>query len=126
MKGLSTGRPDLDEKIQEWLLIDKNTATCSELTTLVQNQEVDELEDILTKRMAFGTAGLRARMGPGYAQMNDVTIIQTSQGFGKYLLQSNEGLAKEKGVVVGFDARHNSSRFVNRLESIFKIIQLII
>ncbi|CAB1327173.1 unnamed protein product [Coregonus sp. 'balchen'] len=55
--------------------------------------------------MEFGTAGLRAAMGPGISCMNDLTIIQTTQGFCKYLEHCfGEGL-KERGVVVGFDAR---------------------
>ena len=109
--GLKTGSAELDDKVQEWLNVDRNEGTCSDLIKMVKQQEYDEIESILSSRMAFGTAGLRAKMGPGYACMNDVTIIQTSQGFGKYLLEEQESLAKKNGVVIGFDARHNSSRF---------------
>ena len=44
-----------------------------------------ELKSRLNNRMEFGTAGLRSRMGAGYSMMNDLTIIQTGQGFLKYL-----------------------------------------
>ena len=106
----TTGSSELDEKVQEWLQIDKNNKTCSDLIGMVNEKKYDEIEGILASRMQFGTAGLRARMGPGYACMNDVTIIQTSQGFGKYLLEAQESVVREKGVVIGFDARHNSAR----------------
>lgn len=49
-------------------------------------------------------------MGPGYAAMNDLVIIQTSQGVAKYV-QSMLPDATKKGVVVSFDGRHNSHRF---------------
>ena len=35
--------------------------------------------ELLGSRMLFGTAGLRAKMGAGYSQMNDLTVIQTAQ-----------------------------------------------
>ena len=53
--------------------------------------------------------GLRARMGAGYSQMNDLTIIQTAQGFVKYMEQIGPDV-KAKGVVIGYDARYNSRR----------------
>lgn len=39
----------------------------------------DELRKCFGARMEFGTAGLRAAMGPGVSRMNDLTIIQTTQ-----------------------------------------------
>lgn len=107
---INTGSLKLDEAVHNWLNIDQNASTCSQLLDMVKDGQYEELEALLTKRMAFGTAGLRARMGPGYACMNDVTVIQTSQGFGKYLLEVQEAAAKENGVAIGFDARHNSAR----------------
>ena len=109
---IKTGSSKLDDEIQSWLAIDRNESTCAQLLSMVKERQYTQLEAMLTNRMAFGTAGLRARMGPGYACMNDVTVIQTSQGFGKYLLEVQESLAKENGVAIGFDARHNSARSV--------------
>nr|XP_045378349.1 phosphoglucomutase-2 isoform X1 [Camelus bactrianus] len=54
--------------------------------------------------MEFGTAGLRAAMGPGISHMNDLTIIQTTQGFCRYLEKQFSDL-KQRGVVISFDAR---------------------
>lgn len=36
-------------------------------------------DDRLLKRLSFGTAGLRAEMGPGYSKMNHLVVIQTTQ-----------------------------------------------
>lgn len=79
-----------------------------------------ELEKRLLTRMEFGTAGLRARMGAGYSMMNDLTIVQTSQGFFKYL-RAQFGLEtlQQRGIVLGFDARHNSKKFAHLTARVF-------
>uniref|UniRef100_A0A9J8D6D2 Phosphoglucomutase 2 n=1 Tax=Cyprinus carpio carpio TaxID=630221 RepID=A0A9J8D6D2_CYPCA len=65
---------------------------------------MSELQKCFGACMEFGTAGLRAAMGPGVSCMNDLTIIQTTQGFCVYLEQCFTDL-KQRGVVIGFDAR---------------------
>lgn len=69
--------------------------------------------------MEFGTAGLRSRMGAGYSMMNDLTIIQTAQGFLKYLQGYFGEKLNQQGIVVGYDARHNSKRFAELTANIF-------
>ena len=61
--------------------------------------------------MAFGTAGLRGRMGAGYACMNDLVIVQTTQGLAQYLLETVPDAA-QRGVVIGYDGRYHSRRSV--------------
>lgn len=100
----------LNDKIQEWLDWDKNETTREEIETLVQQQNFQLLHKLLCNRMTFGTAGLRAQMGAGFSRMNELTIIQTAQGFSKYMLEATPD-AKQKGVIIGYDARHNSKRF---------------
>lgn len=102
--------PELEGKVEAWLEIDQNEDTKAELLRLVADGQCEYADQILSKRMEFGTAGLRARMGPGYSCMNDVTIIQTSQAFAKYILSTQSEFTKN-GVVIGYDARHNSQRF---------------
>lgn len=46
---------------------------------MVAKGNAEELQQCFGSRMEFGTAGLRAAMGAGTSQMNDLTIIQTSQ-----------------------------------------------
>lgn len=102
--------PELQAKVNSWLQIDQNEDSKAELLRLVSEKEYDYVNQILSNRMEFGTAGLRARMGPGYSCMNDVTIIQTSQAFAKYILSAQSEFT-QNGVVIGYDARHNSKRF---------------
>ena len=52
----------------------------------------------------FGTAGLRARMGPGRCAMNRVVVRQAAAGLAGWL-------GPGRTVVIGYDARHKSDEF---------------
>ncbi|MCW2811788.1 MAG: phospho-sugar mutase, partial [Friedmanniella sp.] len=67
-----------------------------------------ELRDAFTGRLTFGTAGLRAALGPGPNRMNRVVVSQAAAGLARYLRE--QGMAGGS-VVVGFDARHSSDVF---------------
>jgi phosphomannomutase len=71
--------------------------------------------------LKFGTAGIRGKMGPGFSQLNDLVIIQTSQGLAQYVLSSypSPEEAREAGAVISFDARHNSSRWAKLTARVF-------
>ncbi|XP_059194138.1 phosphoglucomutase-2 [Centropristis striata] len=123
--GLSnTGDTKLDQAVKQWLQYDKNPKTLSMVQDLVKEGAVEALRKCFSSRMEFGTAGLRAAMGPGTSRMNDLTIIQTTQGFCRYLEESFADL-KERGVVIGYDARADppsggsSKRFSNLAAAVF-------
>ncbi|XP_054156460.1 phosphopentomutase-like [Oppia nitens] len=111
MSNIKNMNEELKIKIDEWLNWDQNTETLNEIRGLVDGKQTDKLSKLLLNRLDFGTAGLRGRMGAGYAAMNDLVVIQTSQGLAKYLLELDEIAAKNGGVVIGYDGRHNSERF---------------
>ncbi|XP_063166834.1 phosphopentomutase isoform X1 [Candoia aspera] len=92
----------------QWLLWDKNPKTSDIVKQLIAKGNTEELLKCFGSRMEFGTAGLRAAMGVGTSQMNDLTIIQTSQGFCRYL-EKNISDLKKRGVVIGYDARAHPS-----------------
>lgn len=77
-----------------------------------------ELNTRFSGRIAFGTAGLRAEMKAGYVFMNDLTVMQASQGLCAYLLNEVPDV-KKRGVVVGYDGRHNSKRFAELTTAVF-------
>lgn len=110
--------PEVDRKVQEWLSWCKNEKDNNEIRQLVKDGNNAELRSRLFERLAFGTAGLRARMGAGYSMMNDLTVIQATQGLCKYML-ANEPDAKSMGVCVGYDGRYNSKRFAQLTANIF-------
>uniref|UniRef100_K7G6P7 Phosphoglucomutase 2 n=2 Tax=Pelodiscus sinensis TaxID=13735 RepID=K7G6P7_PELSI len=91
-----------------WETGNKNTKTSEIVKKMVAEKNTGELQKCFGSRMEFGTAGLRAAMGAGISQMNDLTIIQTTQGFCRYL-EKNFSDLKKRGVVIGFDARAHTS-----------------
>lgn len=106
--------------VKQWLSWDRNSVTRAEVENLVEKKDNDNLRRLLSTRMEFGTAGLRAAMGAGTSQMNDVTVIQAAQGLAAYLAQHYSAAdLSERGVVIGFDARHNSSRFARLSANVF-------
>lgn len=69
---------------------------------------VVELEQLFDGRIAFGTAGLRAAVGPGPNRMNRLVVRQTTAGLMRWL-------GSEPTVVVGFDARYGSEAFASEV-----------
>ncbi|KAI9762736.1 MAG: Phosphoglucomutase-3 [Geoglossum simile] len=120
----------IQELAIEWLRLDKDDATRGEIQRLMDAKDEDELERrlrssthsatfiIYAHGIAFGTAGLRARMEAGFSRMNSLTVIQASQGLAAYALE-NVPLAASKGVVIGRDARHNSEKFAKLAAAAF-------
>uniref|UniRef100_A0A669B3L7 Phosphoglucomutase 2 n=1 Tax=Oreochromis niloticus TaxID=8128 RepID=A0A669B3L7_ORENI len=112
-------KPVSDQEVSTW-----NPKTKSMVQDMVKEGNKEALKKCFSSRMEFGTAGLRAAMGPGISCMNDLTIIQTTQGFCCYLEQSIGNL-KERGVVIGYDARAHppsggsSKRFASLAAAVF-------
>ena len=57
-------------------------------------------------------------MGAGFARMNSLTVIQASLGLADYLLAKHPDAAVA-GIVVGYDARHNSKTFAEHAAASF-------
>ncbi|XP_030237700.1 glucose 1,6-bisphosphate synthase [Gadus morhua] len=100
----ATGDPVLDQRTDQWLSWDKNPQTRGQVEVLLEQGSSEELRRRFSSRMAFGTAGLRAPMGAGFSFINDLTVIQTTQGLYVYLSRCFSNLGT-RGVVVGFDTR---------------------
>lgn len=101
---------ELQAKIKEWLEWDRNATTAGEIKRLSDKGEHEQLRKILLNRLNFGTAGLRDVMGPGYAAMNDLVIVQTGQGMLEHLKEMEKEKLEKNGIVIGYDGRHNSRR----------------
>lgn len=89
----------------------QNEKTLKEIKSLVNDSEWKVLSSRLLKRLAFGTAGLRGAMQAGFNAMNDLVVIQSAQGLCKYILECYPSESdRRRGIVLGFDGRHNSKR----------------
>lgn len=104
------------ETAAAWAAQDPDPVTASALRTLCDAARAGdgpaaaELADRFAANLAFGTAGLRAELGPGPNRMNSMVVRRTAAGIGRFLLDTAEGAYKPR-VVIGFDARHNSDVF---------------
>ncbi|KAG1819614.1 uncharacterized protein BJ212DRAFT_1341994 [Suillus subaureus] len=108
----------LEDLVKEWLRLDPNESTRKDVEHLWNDNAVDELERRMRTRIEFGTAGLRGKMEAGWSRMNDLIVIQASQGLCAYVLEHVENAAT-RGVVVGHDHRHNSERWAQLTTAAF-------
>ncbi len=106
---------DIEDLAKRWLDLDHDDRTRNEIMNLLRSQDEPELERRLRKRIAFGTAGLRAPMKAGFAYMNSLTVLQASNGLARYITDVRHSSAAQRtkpfSVVIGHDARHNSEKF---------------
>jgi phosphoglucomutase len=106
-----------EDLAKEWLALDQESYTRQEIQELLDAKNTDELEKRLRNRIAFGTAGLRAKMGAGFSLMNSLTVIQTSQGLAQYLIEKFP--QPQQCIVIGYDGRHNSEKFARLAAAAF-------
>lgn len=110
---------DLIAQAEAWAELDIDPQTRSAALNLValartgSESSIDELRDAFSGRLAFGTAGLRGKIGPGPRRMNRVVVSQTSAGFAAYLHEraAAGACATPPSVVIGYDGRVNSDVF---------------
>ncbi len=93
----------------QWLDAEPDADIQDELRELLAGPD-DELDARFAGRLMFGTAGLRAPVGAGPLRMNRLVVRQAAAGLAAYLLDVDDR-ARERGVVIGFDARRKSDVF---------------
>jgi phosphomannomutase len=102
-----------------WAAQDPDPRTAATLTELVKLTEAgtpaarQDLEDSFRGTLQFGTAGLRAALGPGPNRMNRVVVRRAAAGFANFLVRAVAEAAPgtRPRAVVGYDARYNSDIF---------------
>ncbi len=104
------------ELADAWLAEDPDPTTAEELRKLLAACDahdaaaLKELAERFTGSLEFGTAGLRGVLGAGPQRMNRVLVRKVTAGLAAYLLD-NVPDARQRGVVIGRDARRNSEVF---------------
>ncbi|MDQ0801925.1 phospho-sugar mutase [Arthrobacter sp. SLBN-112] len=112
---------------REWAALDPDPATQASLLELVSLVEEgdpaarQELEDSFRGTLQFGTAGLRAALGPGPNRMNRVVVRRAAAGLAAFLVDAvaDSASGTRPRAVVGYDARHNSDVFAAETAAIF-------
>ena len=85
------------------------------LLTIKENE--NEIKERFHQDLAFGTAGLRGKIGPGTNNMNFVTVGKATQGIADYIREHGQE-AMDRGVVIAHDPRHFSKEFSQLTASI--------
>lgn len=109
--GASDGLERSIEAAERWAIHDPEPRFRSQIDRLVDDQDA-RLIDLFEGRIAFGTAGLRAAVGPGPTRMNALVVRQATVGVVSVLRDSG---IESPAVVVGFDARHDSADFARHV-----------
>ncbi|WP_224025489.1 phospho-sugar mutase [Arthrobacter sp. NicSoilC5] len=112
---------------REWAAQDPDPATKASLLELVRLVEDgdpaarQELEDSFRGTLQFGTAGLRAALGPGPNRMNRVVVRRAAAGLAAFLVEAvaKAAAGTRPRAVVGYDARYNSDIFAAETAAIF-------
>ena len=119
------------EAVLQWLTEADFAAFGAEIRALVEAGDTDELEDAFGSTIAFGTGGIRGRMGPGPNRFNARTVGVAAQGLARYVSGADDGDGQgaaadsggqgggddgdgaggAHGVVVAWDTRRNSEAF---------------
>ncbi|MFV0379853.1 MAG: phospho-sugar mutase [Anaerorhabdus sp.] len=81
-----------------------------ELKIEMENMSIEERNDAFYTNIAFGTAGMRGKLGAGTNRLNIHTIRKANLGFTRYI-RANGTDAMARGVVIAYDNRHKSKEF---------------
>ncbi len=96
---------------------DDIAAELDELIAAARAGDADPLRGRFAGRLQFGTAGLRAAVAAGSMRMNRLVVRQAAAGLGQWLLDQDAAGAiarvRERGVVIGHDARRKSDAFAD-------------
>ncbi|HVZ34032.1 MAG TPA: phospho-sugar mutase [Polyangiaceae bacterium] len=98
-------------KAQAWIAADPDPETRRELQALIDRRDTAQLIEVMGGSLEFGTAGLRAIVGPGPMRMNRAVVRRTTAGVARYLA-ARHARATMAPIVVGADGRLSSPAFM--------------
>lgn len=73
------------QNLQEWIALDKHQPTADYCKSLLSSNEAGveaaskEINELFGEQIAFGTAGLRGKVGLGWTRMNTLTVQLATQ-----------------------------------------------
>ena len=104
---MSAVSSDLIARAREWAEHDPDPATKQQVEQLIVADDAVGLGEAFHGPLSFGTAGLRAEIGPGESRMNRAVVIRATAGLVAWLKTKVDNPV----VVVGCDARYGSAEF---------------
>jgi phosphoglucomutase len=110
MASLTFENPAINQRLQEWTSDKYDEATRREVQALIDAGRRDELEDRFYQTLAFGTGGLRGKMGAGTNRMNSYIVARATQGLANYV-KAHAIKAGPLRAAIAHDSRHRSREF---------------
>jgi len=98
----------IETNVRRWL---DASIVSQETKDQILNMSVEEKNDAFFKDVEFGTAGMRALLGPGTNRLNIFTVRKATIAFGMYLKEVFGSKSRTQGVVISHDNRHMSREF---------------
>ena len=92
---------DYQMKMNAWL---ESSLVSEEDKAYIRSQDEDTQKEMFGSDLHFGTAGMRALLGPGSARLNLLTVRRATIGVANFLLAKyGREAAKERGFAISFD-----------------------
>jgi phosphomannomutase len=110
-------RDALQKRVARWIEDDVDPVCRTELQQLLDAGDFAALHERFAAPLEFGTAGLRGELGAGPGRMNRAVVARATYGFCEHL-RKNVKDAAERGLCIGYDARHNSPEFAEEAASV--------
>ncbi len=108
---------DYQARYDEWISKLEDSDPLKKELLSIADDETDK-EERFYQDLAFGTAGLRGKVGAGTNRMNFLTVGKASQGVADYIVSKGQE-AMDKGVIIAHDPRHFSREFSELAAGIF-------
>lgn len=81
----------------------------------IKASEKGELVDAFARELAFGTGGMRGKLGDGPNRLNRWTVGRVTQGLANWL----NGRGGAQSMAICYDSRHGSREFARRAAEVF-------
>lgn len=98
----------IHERFNHWKEL---KSLCDEDKEKLVAMSEEEIVDSFYQELAFGTAGLRGKIGPGTNRMNEQVIARATRGLAGVIEKRGEK-AMDRGVAIAWDVRERSERFM--------------
>jgi phosphoglucomutase len=95
-------------KAREYIALEQDDFFRAQVVSLLEENNVAELNDRFFTDLAFGTGGLRGVIGGGYNRMNSYTVKRATQGLANYI---KKHASIRPSAVIAYDSRHFSDVF---------------
>ena len=108
---------EYQKKFRHWANFPGMDLELSRELVLITSDE-EEIARRFSGGIAFGTGGIRGRMGAGTALLNIYTVRKATAGLACYLINNCRQDESRPSVVIAFDTRHNSDHFTRETAAV--------